>query len=545
MSPGTAGDHVAALRREGVRDVDDSTLARALYSADASLYRVVPQVVVRPRTVDELAATVAVARATGDPADHARSRYVDRRQRGGHRASSIDTTRHLNRVLSWTPRRAPHRVEPGTVHATLQRAAAPHGLRFGPDPSTHTRCTDRRDDRQQRLRLAGPRLRPDRRQRRRPRRDHGRRGAARRRRARTRRRRARRAGRRHLATIRTEFGRFTRQVSGYSLEHCSPRTAGDCDAPGRQRGHAGVVAGATVRLVEDEPLPGTGRARLPRHVEAADAVPALLHHPLVACEGLDSRIVDVVRPHGRRARPAPRRRLVVRGGHRLHRCRGEAAAAAVVADAGALEAPGGDRPGREGRAVADPRGRRRARRPAAWTGPRTPAGRTPRCRRSGSVRTCAGSTRCCATPGSTGCPTATSATAACTSASTSRSTEPGGAAVPPVRRGRGRPRGPHGGSLSGEHGDGRARCELLPLMYSAAAARRCSAGQGPVRPGRPAQPRRAGRPRAGGRRLRLAGRLVEPRRTLGWRARRRLGVEPCTAAPASASASRTTPAAAA
>ena len=33
---------------EGVTDVDDSTLARALYSSDASLYRVVPQVVVRP-----------------------------------------------------------------------------------------------------------------------------------------------------------------------------------------------------------------------------------------------------------------------------------------------------------------------------------------------------------------------------------------------------------------------------------------------------------------------------------------------------------------
>ena len=25
----------------------------------------------------------------------------------------------------------------------------------------------------------------------------------------------------------------------------------------------------------------------------------------------------------------------------------------------------------------------------------------------------------------------------------------------------------HGGSLSGEHGDGRARSELLPIMYSA------------------------------------------------------------------------------
>src|ERR671920_392523 len=32
-------------------------------------------------------------------------------------------------------------VEPGVVQSVLQAAAAPHGLRFGPDPSTHNRCT--------------------------------------------------------------------------------------------------------------------------------------------------------------------------------------------------------------------------------------------------------------------------------------------------------------------------------------------------------------------------------------------------------------------
>ena len=54
----------------------------------------------------------------------------------------VDTVRHLNRVRRRsTPRRAPPSSQPGVVHADLQRAAAPHGLRFGPDPSTHTRCT--------------------------------------------------------------------------------------------------------------------------------------------------------------------------------------------------------------------------------------------------------------------------------------------------------------------------------------------------------------------------------------------------------------------
>ena len=131
---------VEALRRQGVGDVDGSTLARALYSTDASLYRVVPQVVVRPRHVDEIAATVAVARESGTP--------LTMRGAGTSIAGNavgtgivVDTSRHLNRVVEVDPEARKAVVQPGTVHATLQRAAAQHGLRFGPDPSTHTRCT--------------------------------------------------------------------------------------------------------------------------------------------------------------------------------------------------------------------------------------------------------------------------------------------------------------------------------------------------------------------------------------------------------------------
>ena len=53
----------------------------------------------------------------------------------------VDTVKHLNRVVSIDPEARTAVVQPGVVHADLQRAAAPHGLRFGPDPSTHTRCT--------------------------------------------------------------------------------------------------------------------------------------------------------------------------------------------------------------------------------------------------------------------------------------------------------------------------------------------------------------------------------------------------------------------
>ena len=58
---------VHELGRSGVTDVDVSKLTKSLYSSDASLYRVEPQAVVRPRTVDEVIATVATCRELGIP----------------------------------------------------------------------------------------------------------------------------------------------------------------------------------------------------------------------------------------------------------------------------------------------------------------------------------------------------------------------------------------------------------------------------------------------------------------------------------------------
>ncbi len=57
---GTAADLASELRRAGIADVDDSGLARALYSSDASLYRVLPRAVVRPRHTDEIAGALEV-----------------------------------------------------------------------------------------------------------------------------------------------------------------------------------------------------------------------------------------------------------------------------------------------------------------------------------------------------------------------------------------------------------------------------------------------------------------------------------------------------
>ena len=131
---------VDALRRHGVTDVDDSALAQSLYSSDASLYRIPPRVVVRPRSTDEVAAALEVGREFGVP--------LTMRGAGTSIAGNavgagivVDTSRHLNQVLELDRDARTALVQPGVVHAGLQKLALPAGLRFGPDPSTHTRCT--------------------------------------------------------------------------------------------------------------------------------------------------------------------------------------------------------------------------------------------------------------------------------------------------------------------------------------------------------------------------------------------------------------------
>ncbi|MEU0656472.1 FAD-binding and (Fe-S)-binding domain-containing protein [Streptomyces albogriseolus] len=132
---------LAAALREAVRgEVDLGVTARALTTMDASNYRRIPLGVVAPRDADDVAAALSVCREHGVPVV----------PRGGGTSIAgqatgtgivLDFTRHMNRLLSLDPEAGTAVVQPGLVLDRLQEAAAPHGLRFGPDPSTHSRCT--------------------------------------------------------------------------------------------------------------------------------------------------------------------------------------------------------------------------------------------------------------------------------------------------------------------------------------------------------------------------------------------------------------------
>ncbi len=275
---------------------DTSKLTRGLYSTDASIYRVLPQAVAAPRDAEELSLLVRAALESGLPIT-ARGAGTSVAGNAVGEGLILDLAKHLNVIHDIDPDERIAVVDPGVVQASLQRAAEPHGLRFGPDPSTHTRCTiggmiannacgpralgyGRSSDNVLGMELLtgnGETLQI--------RNDHT--GTATEG--------LRQIVSRNLGCIRTEFGHFSRQVSGYSLEHLLPEHGFQIASfLAGTEGTLGVMSRATVKLVADPAHRLLVVLGYPSMAEAADAMPAVLAFSPTACEGIDRRIVDVV-----------------------------------------------------------------------------------------------------------------------------------------------------------------------------------------------------------------------------------------------------------
>ncbi len=132
------------LAAELARTLDGEVLfgagERALYSTDASNYRQLPLGVVRPRHAADVEAAVAACRRFGAPI-LGRGAGTSLAGQACNLAVVLDFSRHMNRVLEVDPDARLARVEPGAVLDELRRSTEPFGLTFGPDPATHDRCT--------------------------------------------------------------------------------------------------------------------------------------------------------------------------------------------------------------------------------------------------------------------------------------------------------------------------------------------------------------------------------------------------------------------
>ncbi|MEO3978607.1 FAD-binding and (Fe-S)-binding domain-containing protein [Streptomyces sp. CAU 1734] len=445
-------------------EADFSPTARALVTMDASNYRRVPAGVVAPRDADDLAAALEVCRRFELPVV----------PRGGGTSIAgqatgtgvvLDLTRHLNTIIDVDAGTRTAVVQPGVVLDALCDAVRPLGLTFGPDPSTHSRCTiggmignnscgphsvawGTTADNVRALAVTtyqgtshrlgrgwetGP---PGLRELIEP----------------------------HLALLRTGYpAGLPRRISGYALDALLPENHTDtARAYCGSEGTLGVLTEATVRLVRAPRARALAVLGYPDEGAAADAAAGLLaHHPLTV-EGMAD---DLLPPGPRAELPRGRAWLFTEtGGDTPAEAR--ARALAIVRAAGALD----------GTVVTSPAATRalwRIREDAAGTATRTPDG----------AEAWPGWEDCAVPPARLGAYLRDFR--ALLTAHGLRGTPYGhfgegcvhvridfdlltDTGVRAFRRFSGEAAGlvvSHGGSLSGEHGDGQARAELLPRMY--------------------------------------------------------------------------------
>jgi len=121
-------------------EVNFSEAALAMYTSDASNYRQIPMGVVYPRSADDIVATNEVCHKHSVPL-LMRGGGTSQNGQCVNEAVVLDCSRYMNNInkidvagkFAW--------VEPGVVCDQLKAEAEGHGLTFGPDPATHSRCT--------------------------------------------------------------------------------------------------------------------------------------------------------------------------------------------------------------------------------------------------------------------------------------------------------------------------------------------------------------------------------------------------------------------
>ena len=309
-----------ALRARVRGDVAFDAGQRALVTMDASNYRRVPLGVVAPRDSDDVAAVLAVCRERQVPVVPRGAGTSIAGQATGT-GVVLDFTRYMNRITAIDPASRTARVQPGVVLDDLRAVASRHRLTFGPDPSTHSRCTlggmignnscgshsvawGSTAENVEGLRVLTPDGLAE---------DLAAVGVAG---LATLAKRAGRAGElfgglrelidTHLAVLRTGFPKLPRRMSGYLLDELLPeRGVNLARAFHGSEGTLGTVVEATVRLVPAPAFRALAVLGYPDEGTAADAAPDLLPLEPLTMEGMDSSLAALSRGGGDSARGLP------------------------------------------------------------------------------------------------------------------------------------------------------------------------------------------------------------------------------------------------
>ncbi|HWE25662.1 MAG TPA: FAD-linked oxidase C-terminal domain-containing protein, partial [Myxococcales bacterium] len=270
--------------------------SRALYATDASNYRQVPIGVVVPRTVDDVVTTIALCREHDVPV-LARGGGTSLAGQCCNVAVVLDFSKYLNAILALDPEARTARIQPGVVLDELRAAAERHHLTFAPDPSTHNHCTlggmignnscgvhsvmggktDDNVDALEILTYSGERMRVGA--------GEQQRGAVFT---------ALREFRDQYADrIRARFPRIPRRVSGYNLDQLLPENGFHvARALVGSEGTCVTVLEATVRLVPSPPARTLVVLGYPDVYAAADHVTDVLVAKPIGLEGIDQLLVD-------------------------------------------------------------------------------------------------------------------------------------------------------------------------------------------------------------------------------------------------------------
>ena len=121
-------------------EIYTDALTQSLYATDASLYQIQPDVVVVPKTENDVRMALLAAKQQNLPV-LARGSGTSLAGQTVNRGLVMDFTKYFNNILEINAEEGWARVQPGVIRDQLNRAVASMGLHFAPDPATSSRAS--------------------------------------------------------------------------------------------------------------------------------------------------------------------------------------------------------------------------------------------------------------------------------------------------------------------------------------------------------------------------------------------------------------------